>query len=254
MTPLAAQSPLPRLAALSPALIEVEDLGLRYGEQRALRGVSFRVHAGELVAVIGRSGAGKSTLLHALGGLLAPQTGAVRWNRPAASPSARPALLFQNHRLVPQLSALTNVCCGALGQRSWRQTCFGFSADLKARARCWLTAVGLEHKLHAPARRLSGGEQQRVAVARALMQEPSVLLADEPVASLDAESANEIMQLLQSLNQTRGATVLCVLHDLEMVERFASRALLLDRGELVFDGPPRHLQEIVREKLSWKTL
>jgi phosphonate transport system ATP-binding protein len=118
-----------------------------------------------------------------------------------------------------------------------------------------LHSLGVAHgRCKLAVRRLSGGEQQRVAVARALIQKPRILLADEPVASLDAETANEIMQLFTEWNRTRKLTVVCVLHDLEMAERYAARALVLDRGQLVYDGPSRNLQTIVRERLQWKTL
>jgi phosphonate transport system ATP-binding protein len=167
----------------------------------------------------------------------------------------RLAVLFQHYRLVPQLSALTNVLGGRLGEYPWWRTLWGFPSAETNRACEMLHSLGVpDGRCKLAARRLSGGEQQRVAVARALIQKPRILLADEPVASLDAETANQIMQLFSEWNRTRKLTVVCVLHDLEMAERYAARALVLDRGQLVYDGPSRNLQTIVRERLQWKTL
>ncbi|MCG3150571.1 MAG: Lipoprotein-releasing system ATP-binding protein LolD [Verrucomicrobiae bacterium] len=243
-------------------LLEVRQLTLRRGAHTAVRQVSFAVRPGETVAILGRSGAGKTTLMHALTGLLTPTVGDVHWTDQCVQPCCaehglspqRRAVMFQHYRLVPQLSALTNVLCGRLRERSAWQTVWGFPADEKARARQWLQRVGLVGRENLPARKLSGGEQQRVAVARALIQEPAILLADEPVASLDAETANEVMGLFWELNRQTKLTVVCVLHDLEMAERYCSRVLLLEQGELVYDGSSRNLQEIVKEKLDWKTL
>jgi phosphonate transport system ATP-binding protein len=240
-------SGLPAATGTVP-LLATRNLHVQRGGRDVLHNVTFALPPGEFVAVIGRSGTGKTTLLHTLAGLIAPTTGTVNWS------DSRRALLFQHYRLVPQLAALTNVLCGRLGACSWWQTLTGFPAADRARAAHWLAAVGLADKADQPARCLSGGEQQRVALARALIQEPAVLLADEPVASLDAETTHEMMDLLAELNRSRGLTVLTVLHDLELAERYADRVLLLDAGCLVYDGPARNLTGLVRDRLQWKTL
>ncbi len=250
--------------ATQPAdtVLEVCDLQVHRGGHHAVRGVSFTLRRGEFVAVMGRSGAGKTSLLHALTGLDPVSGGAVHWTdlcrgaccaqtRHAAD---RRAVMFQHYRLVPQLSALTNVLCGRLREHRWWKTFFGFDADEKRVAAERLTRLGLGERLHVPAGKLSGGEQQRVAVARALVQEPTILMADEPVASLDAETANEVMQIFWELNRREGLTVLCVLHDLEMAERYADRVLLMEQGVLVHDGPCAGLQGVVQTKLRWRTL
>lgn len=243
-------SPRGRETVWRPQL-EVRELTVYRGEHCAVSNVSFQIACGEFVGILGRSGAGKTTLMHALAGLVQPSGGSVRWDE---HHQHHRAVIFQHYRIVPQLSALTNVLCGRLGQYSWWKTLAGFPAADKALARQCLQAVGLPGKCRQPVCRLSGGEQQRVAVARALIQKPTILLADEPVAALDAETANEIMTLLQSINRDRRLTIICVLHDLEMAERFAARVLLLEQGRLVYDGSPKGLQAIVQEKLQWKTL
>jgi len=262
-------TPVPRGNAEPSPALAVQKLTVHRGDHRALHNVSFQVCAGEFLAIIGRSGAGKTSLVHTLAGLVAPSSGSVCWDAVAAGDDRgsdgngsrpqrerlQPAVLFQHYRLVPQLSALTNVLGGRLGEYPWWRTLWGFPASETNRACEMLHSLGVsEGRCKLAARRLSGGEQQRVAVARALIQQPSVLLADEPVASLDAETANEIMQIFSDLNRKQKLTVICVLHDLEMAERYAPRALLLDRGQLVYDGPSRHLQSVVRERLQWKTL
>ncbi|MCS7049392.1 MAG: ATP-binding cassette domain-containing protein [Verrucomicrobiae bacterium] len=249
-----------------PVVLEVDHLHVERGGYRALQDVSFVVRAGEFVAVMGRSGAGKTTLMHVLAGLLAPSAGRVHWEgacgqpccrRPAPTngqPDVRVAVMFQHYRLVPQLSALANVICGRLGAYPWWRTAVGWPRAEKQLALRWLNRVGLGERAALKARQLSGGEQQRVGFARALIQEPTVLLADEPVASLDAETANEMMGLLAELNRQSGLTIICVLHDLEMAERYTQRVLLLDRGLLLHDGPAENLAGLVREKLQWQTL
>lgn len=248
----------------SSVVLEVTGLCVNRGDYRAVRDVSFSVRAGEFVALMGRSGAGKTTIMHTLSGLLTPTRGTVHWtdqcreaccaHLPGNRPLQKRAVMFQHYRLVPQLSALNNVLCGRLQNYSWWQTMRGFPAAEKAQAAEWLERVGLGERARLPARQLSGGEQQRVGVARALIQQPTLLLADEPVASLDAETANEVMGLLSELNRERGLTVFCVLHDLEMAERYASRVLLVEQGRLVYDGPATNLEETVQEKLQWRTL
>jgi phosphonate transport system ATP-binding protein len=232
------------------AVLNVRQLDVLRGAHRAVRDVSFAVRPGEFVAIMGRSGAGKTSLMHALTGMLSLSAGEVRWS----DRHHRRAVMFQHYRLVPQLTALTNVLCGRLRERSAWQTLWGFPAADKDRARLWLNRVGLAGREHLPARKLSGGEQQRVAVARAMIQEPTILLADEPVASLDEETANEVMGLFHTFNREQGLTVVCVLHDLEMAERYCDRVLLLEQGRLAYDEPSANLQEVVKEKLQWTTL
>lgn len=256
----------PKIVGRADAVLEVRNLCVDRGGYRALREVSFAVRAGEFVAVMGRSGAGKTTLMHALSGLVTPASGEVHWEGRCGRPCCRAvaagdevapvrlAVVFQHYRLVPQLTALGNVICGRLGAYPWWRTVAGWPRAEKQRALRWLERVGLGARAGLKARHLSGGEQQRVGFARALIQEPTVLLADEPVASLDAETANEMMSLLKEQNQRRGLTVICVLHDLEMAERFAHRVLLLERGELVHDGRAVGLEQVVRERLRWQTL
>jgi phosphonate transport system ATP-binding protein len=231
----------------NPAALTVTGLNVYRGDYHALRDVQFAIEPGEFVAILGRSGAGKTTLLHALSGLV-PVHGAVTWH------TQRRAVVFQHYRLVPQLSAITNVASGRLGRYAWWESLGGFRASDREAAKAWLEQFGLNGRSVLPARQLSGGEQQRVALARALIQEPEFLLADEPVASLDAETSNEIMERLADLNRQHGLTVLCVLHDLEMAERYARRVLLLEQGRVVHDGPAEQLPQLVREKLQWKTL
>ena len=254
----------PRNPSPSECLLEVRDLSVQRGEHRALRRVSFDLNAGEFVGIMGRSGAGKTSLMYALSNLVAPAEGSVHWRDQCPGAccahvgdlvrNQRRAVMFQHYRLVPQLSALTNVLSGRLGAHGWWRTLAGFPSAEKRCAADWLETLGLGGQMHLRAGQLSGGEQQRVALARAMIQEPSLLLADEPIASLDAETANEVMERFRQMNRQHGLTMLCVLHDLEIAERFLDRVLLLDHGELIYDGASTDLQSVVTDRLGWKTL
>jgi len=220
----------------------------------ALKDVSFEVGEGEFLAVIGLSGSGKSTLLRCINRLIEPTSGKIIWNgqdiTAASSSEMRKirrqiGMIFQQFNLVKRSSVMTNVLSGRLGYvNSYQSLVNYFSADDRARALASLDQVGLSDKAYVRADSLSGGQQQRVGIARALMQEPKLILADEPVASLDPVLAHSILKYLEQLNKERGITVLCSLHFLDLVHRYATRAIALKDGELVFEGLPQEIDDV----------
>ena len=217
----------------------------------ALKDVSFEVQDGEFLAVIGLSGSGKSTLLRCINRLIDPTSGRGIWNGQDITAAngaelrqirRQIGMVFQHFNLVKRSSVTTNVLTGRLGYVSpWRSLFGRFSADDRRRAVAAMTRVGSEKKADNRADPLSGGQQQRVGIARALMQEPKLLLADEPVASLDPVLSHSILRYLELLNQQDRITVLCSLHFLDLVHRYATRVVGLKAGELVFDGLPSEL-------------
>jgi len=219
---------------------------------QALKDVSFEVADGEFLAVIGLSGSGKSTLLRCINRLIEPTSGTITWNgidvtdKKADLRTIRRqiGMVFQQFNLVKRSSVLTNVLTGRLGYVSSFQSLLGyFSPEDQKRAMANLEQVGLSEKAHVRADSLSGGQQQRVGIARALMQEPKLILADEPVASLDPVLAHSILKYLEILNKERGITVLCSLHFLDLVHRYATRAIALKDGRLVFEGLPHQIDD-----------
>jgi phosphonate transport system ATP-binding protein len=210
-----------------------------------LRAVSFDVHAGECVALVGPSGSGKTTLLRTIATMLEPRSGSIRFeNRDPTqlaggqlrSMRSRIGLITQKHDLVESLRVDKNVMAGALGRWSaWRALRFLFWAkpEESAEAATALGAVGLADKPRRPTSTLSGGEQQRVAIARALVQAPRLLLADEPVASLDPTTAEEVLDLLTRLARASGTALICSLHQPELAERFCDRVLEVRNGTSV---------------------
>jgi len=223
----------------------------------ALRDVSFTVQDGEFLAVIGLSGAGKSTLLRCINRLIEPTAGRVVWDDIDITAVKRSELrrirrqigmIFQQFNLVKRSSVMTNVLSGRLGYANpWWTLVHRFAPEDHTRARNALDRVGILDKADNRADQLSGGQQQRVGIARALMQEPKLILADEPVASLDPVLAHSILQYLEQLNRQDGITVICSLHFLDLVHRYASRVIGLKDGELVFDGFP---SELTRERFK----
>ncbi|MCC7449173.1 MAG: phosphonate ABC transporter ATP-binding protein [Anaerolineae bacterium] len=212
----------------------------------ALDNVSFEVPDGEFLAIIGLSGSGKSTLLRCINRLVEPTSGEI-WldstNITAASKGdlriirRQIGMVFQQFNLVKRSSVMTNVLAGRLGYTSPLSSMFGyFSREDRAHAVQALERVGIADKARNRADELSGGQQQRVGIARALVQSPKIILADEPVASLDPVLAHSILGYLEQLNKQDGITVLCSLHYLDLVQRYATRVIGLRDGKLVFEG------------------
>jgi phosphonate transport system ATP-binding protein len=223
----------------------------------AVKNVSFKVKDGEFLAIIGLSGSGKSTLLRCINRLIDPTEGRVVWDDLDITAAKGKELrlirrqigmIFQQFNLVKRSTVMTNVLSGRLGYANpWTSVFHQFSRQDRRRAEAALERVGIAEKVDNRADQLSGGQQQRVGIARALMQEPRLMLADEPVASLDPVLAHSILQYLELLNQQDGITVLCSLHFLDLVHRYATRVIGLKDGELVFDGIP---SELTRERFK----
>jgi len=219
--------------------------------RRALNGVSMSVKAGERVALLGASGSGKSTLLRTLCGLEALDSdgGSIEvFNRPLQSGGRVAAdiraqrrhvgIIFQQFNLVGRLPVLTNVLTGLAAELPlWRATLGRFTHAEQGRALDALDAMGLGEQAFQRASTLSGGQQQRAAIARALLQGTRLLLADEPVASLDPESTRRVMDLLLALNQQKGMTLIVSLHHVGLARRYCERVVALRDGSLIFDGP-----------------
>lgn len=210
-------------------------------EDKILHGASISLTDGEMLALIGANGSGKSTLLKVALGLATPQSGDVNilgCNLLSASHKEKRAVrsqigfIFQYHNLIRRFCALSNVIHGALGRtnnpRYWSQSTAPNSARELA-IEC-LDQVGLAHLAHKKVNQLSGGQSQRVAIARALMQKPKLLIADEPVASLDPSAGEEVMQLFEKLNKEQGISVLFISHDMEHALRYSTRILGLKQG------------------------
>jgi phosphonate transport system ATP-binding protein len=235
-------------------MLQVKNLTKIYdGGVLALDNVSFEVPDGQFLAVIGLSGSGKSTLLRCINRLIDPTEGQILWNGEDVTAASEEELrrirrkigmVFQHFNLVHRSSVITNVLAGRLGyvNPAWSLVNRFPKADIE-KAKKQLTRVGIADKADQRADELSGGQQQRVGIARALMQDPEMILADEPVASLDPVLAHSIMQYLELFNQEDGVTVLCSLHFLDLVHRYADRVVALNEGKLVFDGPPDEIDD-----------
>lgn len=235
-------------------MLEIRNLTKIYpGEVLALDNVSFKVEEGEFLAVIGLSGSGKSTLLRCINRLVEPTKGEIIWNGVNIVEASQNELLrfrrkigmvFQHFNLVTRSKVLTNVLAGRLGYVNPAFSLINrFSKKDIDMAMRQLERVGITEQAHKRADELSGGQQQRVGIARAMVQEPEMILADEPVASLDPVLAHSIMQHLESINKEDGVMVLCSLHFLDLVHRYADRAIALNDGILMFDGAPQDIDD-----------
>lgn len=225
----------------------------------ALQGVQFTVSEGEFISVIGPSGSGKSTLLRAINALIPVSGGAVTLDGSNVSQQhgknlrtlrRKVGMIFQNYNLVYSLSVLQNVLHGRLGYMPGLKGVLGmYSEEDKRRALDLLEELGLQDYAYNRASDLSGGQKQRVGIARAIMQQPKLLLCDEPIASLDPSSAKTIMDLLRTMTAKRNIACLVNLHQLDVAMQYSTRIIGLSKGRIVFDGPPSQLTEEVIERI-----
>lgn len=223
------------------------------GEVLALRDVSLSIRRGEFVVLIGLSGSGKSTLLRCINRLIEPTSGRILLDGVDVTKAKgaelrqirrRIGMVFQHFNLVKRSSVLTNVLAGRLGYAPPAETLVGrFPRNDLERARESLERVGLLEKMYVRADELSGGQQQRVGIARALMQEPEILLADEPVSALDPATSNSVLQYLEQMNRRDGVSVVCALHFLSLARRYGTRIIALKDGQVVFEGLPAEIDE-----------
>jgi phosphonate transport system ATP-binding protein len=237
-------------------MLQLRDLAKQYRTgDRALRGVSLEVPRGQVMALIGPSGAGKSTLIRCINRLVEPTSGAVLLDgvdltrlRPGALRRARRrmGMIFQEYALVERLTVMENVLSGQLGYVGfWRSYFRRFPRAAVAEAFRLLERVGLEQFYDQRADELSGGQRQRVGIARALIQDPALLLVDEPTASLDPKTSRQIMRLICELCEERNLAAIVNIHDVALAQMFAERIVGLRQGEIVFDGPPEGLTPAV---------
>lgn len=242
-------------------MLEVRNLTKVYDDGTvALKNVSFDVQEGEFLVIIGLSGAGKSTLLRCINRLIEPTEGRIIWNGVDVTAASSQQLLrirrqigmiFQQFNLVNRSSVLTNVLSGRLGYVSpWLSLLNRFPHQDYDRAQRALERLGIADQAHKRADELSGGQQQRVGIARALMQEPKMILADEPVASLDPVLAHSILGHLERLNQEDRITILCSLHYLDLIQRYATRVIGLRDGELVYRGTREQIRRMTDEEFK----
>ncbi|ERN42905.1 phosphonate ABC transporter, ATP-binding protein [Rubidibacter lacunae KORDI 51-2] len=234
--------------AFAAPAVQVRKLTKSFKGRAALSSVDLNIAVGEMVALVGASGSGKSTLLRNLNALHQAEVGTVeifgsplqvdgKLHSKTRQLRSQIGFIFQQFNLVNRLTVLENVLVGGLSQvpllRSLRR---GFSKTEKLRALSALERVGILDQAYKRASALSGGQQQRVAIARCLMQGAQIILADEPIASLDPESARKVMELLTCLNESEGITVVTSLHQIQMVRRYFKRAVALRDGRVRFDG------------------
>ena len=236
-------------------MLVVEHLTKIYGDgTRALNDVSFTVEDGEFLVLIGLSGSGKSTMLRCINRLVEPTEGRILIDgvdvTAVSSTELRElrrnvGMIFQQFNLVKRSTVVRNVLSGRLGYvDGWRSLVGWFPPEEVRRATRNLERVGIVEQAYKRADELSGGQQQRVGIARALMQEPRIILADEPVASLDPATSHSVMRYLEELNRRDGITVLCSLHFLSLARAYATRIIALKGGEIVFDGLPKDIDDV----------
>lgn len=224
-------------------ILVLSDITSERGGNCVLRSVRFEISPRECVAILGANGAGKSTLLRICAGLLRPSAGTVTILGSRLEPDRRRhlrqfGLVFQKHQLVPRISVLSNVVQGRIGfPEGWR-CCSQITApqSVRERAMACLEDVGLVHKATQQAKTLSGGESQRVAIARVLIREPALILADEPTASLDPSAGEGVFQLLRHVSRKHKTAVLMATHDMERALRYADRIIGLQDGEVIIDA------------------
>jgi len=249
------------LSCFEGIMLEVKNLTKVYPDgTKALKNVSFTVEDGEFLVIIGLSGSGKSTLLRCINRLIDPTEGKIILdgqditaadNRELRLIRRKIGMIFQHFNLVDRSSVLTNVLSGRLGYLNpWRSVLHKFPGSTRKEAIQALRKVGIEDQAHKRADELSGGQRQRVGIARALMQEPAMILADEPVASLDPVLAHTILGYLEKMNRESGISVLCSLHYLDLVQRYASKVIGLKDGVIVYRGTREDIRSMTDQQFK----
>jgi phosphonate transport system ATP-binding protein len=233
--------------------LEVRDLRAGYGDRQILKGISFDVAPDDFFAIIGPSGAGKSTLIRCVNRLVEPTGGSIKLDGQEILSIGQRALhrarrnigmIFQEFNLIERLSVLDNVLTGRLGHTGTLRSLFrAFRRDDIAQALTLLDRVGLTEHVYKRADRLSGGQRQRVGIARALMQNPRLLLVDEPTSALDPKIAREVMGLIREVARERRIPVLCNIHDVQLATEFCSHIIGLQDGIKKFEGRPADLNQ-----------
>ncbi len=242
-------------------MLEVKNLSKIYDDGTiALSNVSFEVEKNDFLVIIGLSGSGKSTLLRCINRLIEPTSGTITWNNIEISSlkgkelrriRSRIGMIFQHFNLVKRISVLNNVLSGALWRtKTWQAIFYKFSKKEKEKAIDSLKKVGIDNQSLKRADQLSGGQQQRAAIARALMQNPVMIIADEPVASLDPVLAHSILGYLEKINKEENITVICSLHYFDLVKRYATKVLGLKDGKIVYKGSSEDIKKITDEEFK----
>ncbi|MBO1300058.1 MULTISPECIES: phosphonate ABC transporter ATP-binding protein [unclassified Enterococcus] len=237
-------------------LLEIKQLSKTYDKKKyALSEIDLTVEEGEFIVVIGPSGAGKSTFIRTINRMIEPSRGEVLFAGMDVTRAKKKQLkqirseigmIFQHYNLIGRTNVIKNVLHGRLGKTPFRKTIFGlYSEKDKQEAVDLLSKVGLKDHMYQRASALSGGQMQRVGICRAIMQQPKLILADEPIASLDPNSAKVVMEHLQGITHERQITCIINLHQVDFAKKYATRILGIKDGRIVFDGPPQDLSEAI---------
>lgn len=235
------------------AVLEIQNLSKSYKSVLALKDISLSVKKGEFVAIIGRSGAGKSTLLRCINRLIEPSSGRILIDntdvgalnhRSLRKLRTKIGMIFQHYNLVHRQTVIENVLHGRLGYKSTLGGMLGLYSEAE-KQHAWhiLSQLGLEDQIHKRCDQLSGGQKQRVGIARALVQDPRIILCDEPIASLDPGSAKTIMDHLSRISREMGITILINLHQVDVAIKYADRVIGIQGGSVVYDGSPKKLNK-----------
>lgn len=244
---------------MSKKLLSVKGLRKSYGNFEALHGIDVDFNPGEFVVLIGSSGAGKSTFIRCINRMIDPTSGSLVFDgvnmeklrgRSLRRQRARIGMIFQHYNLIGRVNVIKNVMYGLLGQVSTFKSLLGLYPEAeKRRAVALLDEIGLKEQMYKRADALSGGQMQRVGICRSLMQNPKLLLADEPIASLDPKSSDIVMDSLKRAAKERGLCCIVNLHQVDYARKYADRIIGMKAGEIVFDGTPSELTDTMVKEI-----
>ncbi|EOH97820.1 phosphonate ABC transporter ATP-binding protein [Enterococcus pallens] len=239
---------------MTEKLLELKNVGKTYDKKKyALKDINLTINKGEFIVVIGPSGAGKSTFIRSINRMIDPSEGEIIFDgahmekikgRELKRQRSDIGMIFQHYNLIGRTNVIKNVLHGRLGKISFAKSLFSlYSESDKQEAVDLLNKVGLSQQIYQRANDLSGGQMQRVGICRAMMQHPKLILADEPIASLDPNSANIVMDYLQDVTKERGITCIVNLHQVDFAKKYATRIIGIQAGKVVFDGKPEELDD-----------